>query len=259
MTPDVVVDIGNSRIKWRRYRTHNLFDNGSMPTLQPAAWEFPFESGSSRPGHCLIAGVVPAAVQMFREYMSNGGIDCKVLTNATLLKHAVNFRTEIRNPDRIGIDRLLGCVAAIRNADESYPAAAAVSVGTAVTIDFIKPDGTHVGGAILPGWDLMADALNTRTAQLPKIALEQSVSQRIAGLDTAEAISLGIESAIHGAVDRLVSRWAHASGPMTVTVSGGGSQLFEGDNSLFRSESILTMLCDSLALDGMAILAESLP
>ena len=76
------------------------------------------------------------------------------------------IRVNVDFPDKVGIDRLFGALAARAMVPPGTPAIT-VDVGTAATVNLIDADGVFQGGAILPGPRLMARALNEFTAKLP--------------------------------------------------------------------------------------------
>ena len=76
------------------------------------------------------------------------------------------LEVELEHPDKVGIDRLLNAVAANRRRQE-HVAAILVDAGSAVTVDYLDGNGVFRGGAIFPGFRLMARALHDYTALLP--------------------------------------------------------------------------------------------
>jgi len=131
----------------------------------------------------------------------------------------IPLRTDVESPDRVGTDRLLGALAAHRRTGGPC---VTVDVGTAITVNAVRADGVFLGGAILPGPDLMARALADGTAQLPPVDL--SIDAPPIGRSTAQAIAAGVRIGAAGAVAALVAAVRHAVGPHApVFVTGGGA------------------------------------
>lgn len=88
----------------------------------------------------------------------------------------------------MGGDRIADVVA-VR---DLYPnkAVVVVDAGTGLVFDAISADGVYMGGAIAPGLELSADALNAKTNLLPSVAM-QAPSTAI-GKDTSHAIRSGL-------------------------------------------------------------------
>ncbi|MGB9692921.1 MAG: type III pantothenate kinase [Candidatus Sumerlaeaceae bacterium] len=120
-------------------------------------------------------------------------------------------------PNEVGVDRLANAVAGMR----IYGAPIiVVDVGTAVTLDVVSKDGEYLGGAILPGVELSAEALAKRTARLPRVAPHEP--HHAIGRTTVESIRSGLLLGLTGAVDRLIEQMWDELGYQTRTVATGG-------------------------------------
>ena len=80
-----------------------------------------------------------------------------------------------------------------------------IDVGTALTVDVVTTDGSHLGGLIAPGPELLRLSLTRGTAQLESEGL--SLVDGFAD-NTRDAISLGCTDAIGGLFDRVAARLA---------------------------------------------------
>jgi len=134
------------------------------------------------------------------------------------------------HPQRVGIDRLAAAAAA---AVVKRPGkhAVVVNCGTAATVDLVAPDGTFLGGAILPGPALLARALAEGTSRLPAVTLlERGPPPALPARSTEDAIAAGIGWGIRGAVGRLVAEATLASGTdADVILTGGWSHAIRGE------------------------------
>jgi type III pantothenate kinase len=96
-----------------------------------------------------------------------------------------------------------------------------VDAGTAVTVDVLSKKG-FLGGAILPGKDLMYRALHEGTSALPLVS-DAGRTTNPPGGNTREAILSGVRWGTVGAVKELVERSRrHVSKDARVWVTGGG-------------------------------------
>lgn len=134
---------------------------------------------------------------------------------------ALGIKLDIENPETLGTDRVAGVVGALTLAD---PPLAVLDFGTATTANFIEagPDGTAVfsGGAIMPGLALMGQALESNTAQLPRVAHNDIV--RLPGRNTPESILAGITYATAGGMERIIEEMEQVTGSKyRVLVTGG--------------------------------------
>lgn len=258
MTPDVVVDVGNSRVKWGRVADGRIADKVSLPLDDAVAWKRQAEGWRLPPAaRWATAGVNPPAMWRLHEWLTAHGWAVRTVTSPELVAAEVpGFRTTVEEPDKVGVDRLLGALAAGRRkpADAS---AVVVQVGTAMTIDFVRPCGRHVGGAILPGPRLMARSLHQHTAKLPLVEVEPAVPTEVWGENTTDAIRLGVANAVLGAADQMVWDWAAGQGlPPAVFVTGGDAGYFR--QFVFTAD---VSVCHDpgLVLDGLRLAAEALP
>lgn len=159
---------------------------------------------------------------------------------------------EVDAPERLGMDRLMGAVAAdrLRPVDR---AAIVVDLGTAIKADLLSDVGAFVGGAILPGMAMSAWALKQQTDALPLVAVDDwQQPPRPLGKSTVPAIESGIFWGAVGAIRELVSRFSKSlAEPPAVFVTGGGSRLVA--MVLAEDESLALRHVPHLVLSGVAI------
>ncbi|MCC5829895.1 MAG: type III pantothenate kinase [Phycisphaeraceae bacterium] len=139
----------------------------------------------------------------------------------------------------VGDDRLLNAAAAYHTLKQSC---IVVDAGTAMTVDLIDGEGTFHGGAILPGAQMMLDALGRQAAQLPD--LEIARPDEAVGHNTNEAMLTGVFHALRGAVRELSEQYAEAAGhfPMIIATGGNADLLFSGWELVERIVPDLTLL-----------------
>jgi type III pantothenate kinase len=230
----------------------------SLAHDDPVGWKRQLELwGLNRPTHWAVAGVAPKAVQRLSDWLARRDATVAAVTNEVVLGGRSGLTTAVLHPTRIGVDRLLSVLAAYRRTPPGT-SAVVLSVGTAMTIDFLRPGGRHVGGAILPGPVLMARSLHEYTAKLPVIEIDPVLPVRVWGATTEEAIDLGIASAVLGAADQLVWDWAALSAvPPWVFATGGDAGYFRG--FVFTADVGGFVIDPLLTLDGIRLVAEELP
>jgi len=124
-----------------------------------------------------------------------------------MLSHSdLPIAAAVKEPDKVGIDRLVAATAANRLRDPAH-AAIVVHVGTAIVVDLISADGRFCGGAILPGIAMSARALHEFTDLLPQSSM-QELGEAPAALATStlEAIHSGLYWGAIGAMRELVMK-----------------------------------------------------
>lgn len=261
MTPNVVVDIGNSRMKWGWcVFGEPVTANSSLNTADTGNWnwhaeQFPIEGQIS----WVVSSVNPPALAQFTDWALGRGDKVLVLDS----HHQLPIRIAVDEPAKVGMDRLLAGVAA------SYrlpPAGAGIviDVGTAMTVDLVDRGGFR-GGAILPGFRLMFQSLHEHTAKLPLVGeaevFEQypEIDPTPPGKNTTDAIAAGVLAAVRGAAEVLVRELVtNPSRPTTVIFTGGGGRhLYDMKPSL--PPGVQAQCDENLVLDGIRIAAEALP
>jgi type III pantothenate kinase len=153
-------------------------------------------------------------------------------------------------PERVGVDRLVGAVAANRRRSADLPAIV-IDAGSAVTVDLVAADGAFLGGAILPGIAMSARALADGTDLLPFVRTFTSDDPPpVVGKSTEAAIRSGLFWGTVGAVRELVDRMnADAGGNAQVFVTGGYADILAALLGQ-RAEAV-----PSLVLSGIALVA----
>jgi type III pantothenate kinase len=126
-----------------------------------------------------------------------------------------------------------------------------VDTGTATTVDAISPEGAFEGGAILPGFELSARALNQYTAMLPYITVDELVeeSHEPLGRGTREALRSGLVWGQVGAIKELAERLSHRwTEEPFLLLTGGGAPLLTAHlpNAIWKPH---------LSLQGLAVVA----
>lgn len=131
----------------------------------------------------------------------------------------VPLRVDYATPQTLGADRVAAAVGAW--ADHKGHPILVVDAGTAVTYDFVTPDGVYAGGNIAPGITMNLRALHEFTARLPLVPFPKSMAQQarqLFGNDTRGAIARGAVDAVRASIEFYRRRLPDD----TVIVIGGG-------------------------------------
>jgi type III pantothenate kinase len=248
MKPDVVVDVGNTAIKWGRCSADRVTEICSLPPDSVNAWHKQAAKwGLSSAILWVIAGVDPQRCSTIAEFAHRRGDRVQVLLSAASLP----LHVRLEKPDHAGIDRLLDAVAANSRRRAGTPAVV-IDAGSAVTVDCLDAEGAFRGGAILPGLRLMAAALHEHTALLPEIAPPREVPVS-PGESTIAAMNAGIFWAVAGGIRALLEQYAAgAKTPPQMFLTGG-------DGPLLHAVLPEAQLWPAMTLEGIRLSAEALP
>ena len=203
MSGPIVVDVGNTRIKWGLCSSAQVWSIASLPPDDLGAllkqWQ---EWKLQRDQLWIVSGVHPKRRDALVAWLKERSDSVEVLDSYKQLP----IQIEVEYPDKVGIDRLLNAVAANWRRQENV-AAILIDAGTAVTVDYLDGAGVFRGGAIFPGFGLMASALHEHTALLPVVTMDEAVLPP--GASTVHAIKAGVFHAIVGGIERLIFEYQH--------------------------------------------------
>ena len=158
----------------------------------------------------------------------------------------LNVKIGYENADAVGADRIADAVAA--KALFSTPACV-IDFGTATTFNAIDRDDVYLGGAIMPGIGLSADALFQREAKLTTVELEAPPS--VIGRNTRYAIQSGLIYGYVSLVEGMVERFrAELGDSMTVIATGGHV------HRVGKLTRVIDHIEPWLTLDGLRIIWE---
>lgn len=223
MHPDVVVDVGNTRIKWGRCAADRVVEMVSLGHDDPVGWKRQAAAWAFGPVvRWAVGGVNPRAAAAFVRWAEAAGGACLWLRTPAELP----IRLDVDEPTAVGIDRVFGALAARSLTPPGTPAIT-VDVGTAVTVNLIDAAGVFRGGGIFPGPRLMALALHEHTAKLPFVDVPTDPEAAIdPARNTTAAIRQGIHAAVVcGAYGLACDLAGWVGGPTWLFLTGGGAGL----------------------------------
>jgi type III pantothenate kinase len=197
-TPWLLIDAGNTAIKWRLANAQGLLDTGgSVSDVVSLCRRVEAEPWS----RAVLASVASDATDA--ELMSALTADKEATVHrAAAQTTCLGLMSSYDEPERMGVDRWLAMLAAnVHNEG----ALCVIDAGTAVTVDLVSAEGTHEGGYILPGADLMRRALSSETDRIQVGALE---TPRIGPGNTTKAcVTAGSWRAVIGAVQSIMAEY----------------------------------------------------
>jgi len=233
----LAVDCGNSRLKWGLHENGGWRQTGTMPVSELARLEKTWKKFAPA-DQVIVANVAGLSVRKRLETLF--ARRSMVPTWVKAKRRECGVTNGYGRPDRLGADRwaaLIGAWSILRGP------CLVVTAGTATTVDILRGDGRFVGGAIIPGLELMKRSLALNTAGLPLARGRFSVEPR----NTADAIETGCLLAQAGAIERVFATMEHGA---ACVLAGGAARL------IARHVGIPVRLVDNLVLEGLVRIAQ---
>ena len=235
----LLIDIGNTRIKWQHRDDEAILNSGSMMVedfmgIDLSELQSVMKVLISNVNHAVVLDKIKDSVAIF----NCPTIVAKSETNQILIN-------DYEDSLSLGVDRWLTALGAWKKYKEPL---LVINAGTAITIDLIDLDSQgkphFKGGMILPGVAISLAILNDSTNLIDtKIGTTKYPS-----INTADAVTTGIFTSIQGAVN-LVCRKLPSSLPILLT-GGDATLIYEQSDNEWKSRIKME---DDLIFDGLML------
>lgn len=240
--PVLLVDAGNTRIKWGLHDGRALVRTGAVDTAKARALSEAWgASGGAR--RAIASNVAGEAVEAHLEGACDAlGIALRIVRSEPERLGVVNG---YRDPSQLGSDRWAALIAAHHGGPGHK---LVVNAGTALTIDALAEGGRFLGGLIVPGPALMRRSLDRGTAGL---RLTEGAFHDLPE-STPDAITTGAIQACAGAIARMRDAMEkHGMAPRKLVLSGGAHA------ELVEHLPIAPTIRENLVLEGLALIARA--
>ncbi|MDI6802189.1 MAG: type III pantothenate kinase [Thermodesulfovibrionales bacterium] len=248
----LAVDIGNSTIGLALFhgplKRNKLFIKKipthpvrSVETYKKIVAEFIKNAGLQTQNiDTVISSVVPSAKKALAEALTQTYGKKPLVASYRNCKLAFH----VARPKDVGRDRIANAVAGYNYFKKPV---AVIDFGTATTIAVVGKQRDFIGGAILPGIDLMQKALRSGTAKLPLVSPKRP--KTFTGDDTASSIMSGIIYGTIGAIDFIIKGIEKEIGyKLKLAVTGGYAELM---SPLIKRMHILS---PNLTFEGLRLI-----
>ncbi len=253
----LVIDVGNTNTVIGIFKEDQLVHDWRIRTIRDTtADEFNVLANSlfldkgldrKRIEKIIISSVVPSSVPILNAFCERYLALTPLWIDADSVKKLMPIL--YNNPNEVGADRIVNAVAAY---DKYKTALIIIDFGTATTFDIISEKGEYLGGAIVPGVMISADALFQKASRLPRVEVFKA-PDKVIGKDTIDSIKSGIIYGNAAMVDGMVERITkEMNSSPKVLATGGIAPLISGlSNTIDKVEQ-------SLTLDGLRIISKEI-
>ncbi len=251
MIMTLLVDAGNSRLKWARLAqgqrsAQTILPYAGMPAVQGALQQLAYLVDTHTDSERIV--LVHVLGQAFAEQVEQLCAEKRRQLVLVRSLNAYGIQLAYPNPEHFGTDRFVGLLAG----RSLFPQQSLIVIdaGTAVTIDGLERNGAHRGGVILPGLQVMVDSLVQRT-QAKHMSSANLEQPSVFADNTLQAMGSGCLLGLVGALEGITQRMQEQlASPAQILLCGGDAQRLSASFRLTHHA-----VPDAL-MDGLKFIAE---
>jgi len=169
------------------------------------------------PDNCVIATV--RSKEPVRREVIKPSVNLIHLTTET----PVPIKNKYQSPSTLGMDRLASVIGS-KYFKPGTPNLV-IDCGTCITYDVVDAENQYLGGGISPGLSMRFKALNTFTAALPLIEIEENVA--LIGDTTKGSILSGVANGTVAEVAGIIAQYRSLFPNLEVFLCGGDAHYFD--------------------------------
>jgi len=245
----LLIDLGNSAIKWCVISTTGLRHIEShLHQQSPSRLRTLIEKSELPISSIEIACICSVGSKLLEQALIDWLETFCQHSFVSVAQYAYGVHCAYPRVSQFGVDRWVCLVAA--NAYNNGHAKLIVDVGTAIKLDAMSAQGQHIGGQILPGFELMQSSLCAHTANINEVS-SNAISTTWFGNTTVQCITNGTLRAAAALIDASYQQLQTEFGPQSeLILCGGGSEMVKPlIQATIRSEPMLIF-------QGLALIAE---
>jgi type III pantothenate kinase len=214
----LTIDIGNTYVKWAVWNDARIIQTGSSEYSKQDPKEVFAIWNDVRPEKrvmvaCVAGGAVERALSEWMQ--AHWSIVPEFLRSTAKRGGVINAYAD---PVQYGVDRWAALLGARSLYDDPV---CIIDAGTAITVDLLDAEGVHHGGRILPGLQMMREALLKGTEGIHQADGEPTAFAN----NTADAVSSGTLHMLQAALIEICSSAGQCLGNnMKIIITGGMSE-----------------------------------
>jgi type III pantothenate kinase len=251
----LTIDAGNTRTKWAIFNEANaivgngVFSNTGLDNA-PQEWaECSLAVISNVAGEVIAARLKTMLAPIVQQHWIGASVA------------GFSIKNGYEQPEQLGCDRWAAMIGARQYTEQSC---LVVNAGTAMTVDALlreSASGSHIfaGGVIVPGWQLMQQALSQGTHGIHH-ALVEGKPGKYADLpgNTEDAIYTGALMAMIGAVEQMSLRLQRQAGSGIQCMISGGDALLLAER--LRGGAVINdiVVIEDLVLRGLLVMGREI-
>ena len=207
---NLIIDIGNTQIKTAVFKDNTLYNkeiyskDNFFNSIENITKKYNIK-------HAILSNV--GEMENLKLLEIQKLFDVLVLNSKTSLPFINNYKT----PQTLGVDRIALVAAAV----DQFPNknVLILDAGSCITYDFVNEKNEYLGGGISPGIEMRYKALNSYTANLPKLTLTNEIPE--IGNSTENSIHFGVLNGIIHEIEGVINQFKVKNQKLTVVLTGG--------------------------------------
>ena len=207
---NLVIDVGNTLVKTAVFNKNSLLKKDTFPKkeLINSLKEILNKHTIS---HSILSSV--------GEINNSDLQDIKILLDPVILDQntKIPFKNLYKTPKTLGVDRIALVAAAVNDYPNEH--VLVIDAGSCITYDFVNEKNEYLGGGISPGIEMRYKALNSYTANLPKLTLRNEIPE--IGNSTENSIHFGVLNGIIHEIEGVINQFKVKNQKLTVVLTGG--------------------------------------
>ncbi|MYC25454.1 MAG: type III pantothenate kinase [Gammaproteobacteria bacterium] len=230
---DIVLDldVGNSYTKWRTGTQRGSVVTGELPALEQSV------------ARVRVSAVAHSENLLSQQIQGMYHVQPEFAKTSKTLLGVHNGYDDI---SQLGVDRWLALVAAWHRVQSDL---IVFDLGTAMTADYVRADGNHLGGYIVPGLNAMRNALGQRTRD---VRVHESASDVMLGgvpaTNTGDAVNFGLGRVQIGWIKSCIVVGTQSFSNSPTLILTGGDLAVKDLSQLFRFQYFPDLVLEGLAL-----------
>jgi type III pantothenate kinase len=213
----ILLDCGNSQIKAQFQESGRLLASFSCSYRGDWCTRLSHWMQALTARHCYLSSVLDNVRQAQLDTCLARQFDSAV-TRFSSQARALGVTNGYLEPARLGDDRWMALLAAAELVDGDC---LVIDAGSAITVDLLRADGSHLGGAILPGFNTSIDQFKRIFSHIDFDHAEIA-RQDAPGCSTEAAIHIDYDHHSIETLPALVNRWTDIfSGEAAILLAGG--------------------------------------
>ncbi len=213
----ILLDCGNSHLKAQWHKVGQVQASYSCAYNRDWAQRLGHWLQDLPAKHCYLASVldVTRGAQLEQCLKQKFG---SAVTRFVSMPQALGVINAYREPERMGVDRWMALIAA---SELVHGDVVVIDAGSAITLDLLRADGKHLGGAILPGINTSLDVFKRifNHIDFKDPAIDETTEP---GCSTEEAIHINYTHNSIELLPGLVNCWtSYFDNDATILLTGG--------------------------------------